>query len=119
MWTFGGIQIFTQDMVEGDSQEIARLQPLASGTVYHIFGYEFDTGKVTAVVVGSGDKNSLKQLTRTGLSYDLIENVRTHGSYYLKNVSFKREPVIHQTIRDDLLCTADVYTAELELYRDE
>jgi hypothetical protein len=118
-WSLGGVTIFPQGIDDMYPQTIARLQPLASGTIYHAFGWESDIKKISALIVGSVDKIALRDFTRTGLTYSLFNDTFDWGTYYVKGVSFKYEPVVFQTIRPDLSCEATVYSCEIELWKIE
>lgn len=121
MWYIGNTKIVVTDFNESDSQIIARLQPLASGTVHHIFGYEDPIVKLSAVIIGDADKDAIRGYSKTSLSYSLTLDdgvtVTDYGDYLVKSVSTKREPVIKQSIREDLDCRSAVYSAEIELFR--
>jgi hypothetical protein len=118
-WTIGSVQIFPTSIDDAFGQTIARLQPLASGTIYHVFGYEDDIKKMSAYIVGSADRLALIDYTRDATTHDLYNNTSFWGAYYIKNIAFKFEPIAYQTIRPDLACTDTVYTIEMELYKNE
>jgi hypothetical protein len=117
MWTFNNIRIFTQGLTGGKSQTIARLQPISGGTVFQTFGYENEIYKVTCLVVGETDLNSIRALLETGSTYDLTGYEGSYGNFYLKSLSWSRVPVTYQTIRTDLVCTSPVFNVELELHK--
>jgi hypothetical protein len=120
-WYFGSAEMTVTEKSDANNQIIARLQPLASGTVHHIFGYEDQTSKITAVVVGNTDKDLLVSYTKTAddysLYYDSGVTTTIYGNYLLKGLSIRRENVIKQSIRQDLACDAPVYSVELEVYK--
>ena len=119
MWTLNSIRLFVQNFPENDKQIVARLQPLKSGTIHQIFGYEDTIYTLSAVVVGNADKDSLKALSKTGLSYDLVTPYGTIEDLIVNNVSVKqRLGVICQTIRTDLDLESPVFDVEIELYKD-
>ena len=118
-WTLGSVQIFPTSIDDTFGQTIARLQPLASGTIYHTFGYEYDIKKISAYIVGIADRLALIEYTRDAATHSLMNNTSSWGDYYVKTVAFKYEPVAYQTLRTDLACTDAVYTVELEVWKDE
>lgn len=118
-WTLNGIRIFTQKLSSGVSAIIAKLQPLAAGTVYQSFGYETNKVKLVVLVVGDDDLNSIKSLTESGnYAYELIGPEGSMGEFYVSSVSAERERVISQTLRPDLDCEAPVYTVDIELLEE-
>lgn len=120
-WTIGSITIIPQSIDDGFEQVIARLQPLASGTIYHTFGYEYDIKKISAYIVGTPDKLALINYNRTGLTYTLLNDIYSWGDYYVKGVQFKFEPVVFQTMIIDANhdCTDNVFTVDLTLWKNE
>lgn len=116
MWTYNGIRIFLQEQAGNGEQIIARLQPLSGTTVKQFFGYTEPIHKLNAIIVGDTDLSALKTCRTTGLAYDLVLDGDTIGSYSLKSISWNRIRTISQTMRNDLDCTAPVYSVELELY---
>ena len=115
-WYFNSIRVFAQELTEDTKQIIARLQPLNTTTVHQVFGYEGDVYKLNCKVVGNTDKNALKALARTGLTYEL-NNGTDLGDYYLSNISVQLGTSIYQTLRLDLACESPVYNCVLELYK--
>lgn len=118
-WSLNGIRLFVTEYGNDYKNIIARLQPLGGGTIYHVFGYEFTTSKLSAYIVGDADNASLKALTRTGNSYSLISDQGAYGNFLVNGVSLKRTNSICQTLRPDLATTAPVYIADIELFHDE
>lgn len=119
MWTIDSIRVFPQNIDDSYEQSVARLSPLASGTIYHTFGYEFGVKKLSGYIVGGVDKAAIIELTRHGLTYALYHDDDWWGDYYVKSASFKMEPIAYQTLRPDLGCNATVYTVDMDLYKDE
>lgn len=120
-WVLGSTQITLLEKTDTNGQIIARLQPLASGTVHHIFGYEDQTSKLSALVVGETDKAALASYTTDASAHDLYYtngfDTDDYGDFLVKNISFRREPVVKQSIRQDLNCREPVFNCEIELYR--
>lgn len=117
-WTIDSTRIFVQDITQDVQQTIARLQPLASGTVYQVFGYELAIIKINAYVVGATDINALRAMSADGVAHTLTDSY-TGGtaSVYVKSITTKRVRTICQTIRSDLATDSPVYTVDLELYK--
>jgi hypothetical protein len=119
-WTINSQRIYVQKISDGVKQIIAKLQPLSGGTVYQAFGYETNTLKLSAIVVGEANKNSIKDLTETGLSYELLSPEGDLGDFYVSSVNADRNNAVWQSITTsgDLTCTSPVYNVEIELYED-
>lgn len=119
VWSLGGTRIYVQKYAGDVKAIIAKLQPLAGGTVPQSFGYETNARKLVGIVVGDDDLNHLKSLTMSGgYSFTLSSPEGDRGDYFVESVSEDREPVIYQTMRPDLDCEAPVYTVELVLLED-
>jgi len=118
-WTYGGTRIFVTESAEDSEQIIARLQPLAGDTVLQVFGYTTPISKLGCYIVGDTDKNHIESLVASGVSFELVNYDGVVGDFYLKNVSIKQIYSICQSLRTDLPETANVYIADLELYKDE
>ena len=118
-WTYNSVRIFVQSYDLGGNNTIARLQPLASGTVYQHFGYELDILTLTAYVVGNDDAYDLRMADRSSSSYALVTPYGAAGNFYLKSLNLKLEKGICQTLRTDLADDAPVFLAQIELYIDE
>lgn len=116
-WYLGGIRIYVSDDVRGVKQTIARLQPLASGTIHHVFGYETETIKLQAKVVGETDMMSLQALTTLGASTTLTTDLGDI-TVLVSTVAPKRDRSISQTIDTTKACDAPVYTVDIEAYRE-
>lgn len=118
-WALGGTRIFVQKISGGVKNIIAKLQPLAAGTVYQNFGYETNAKKLVGIIVGDTDLQQLQSLTTSGGdSFELTSPEGSLGYFYVETVSEDREPVINQTMRPDLDCDAPVYTVEITLLED-
>lgn len=121
-WTFGGTKLVVTKVNDSAVQAIARLQPLASGTLYHHFGYEFLVKKLSAYIVGQTDKNTFINYSRTGDSYALINPAGyTLGDYYIKNVNFDMQSSIFQDflVDADHDCDDQIFVMDMELFKDE
>lgn len=116
MWTFNGTRIITQDLDDNSKQIVARLNPIQAGTIYHVFGWDEPIVKVGGIVVGDTDRDALKALTQTGLTYVLSGPEGIMGDYVLNSVTFKRLMCICQTMRPDLPEDSPVYNVDMELY---
>ena len=115
-WSLDNIRIFVSESKEEAGQIVPRLQPLASGTVLQVFGWESDVRTLGAIVIGDTDKNALKQLRTTGSSYTLLSPEGDLGDFFVKNVSVTRLPAVCQTIRTDLDPESPVYQVDIQLY---
>lgn len=118
MWTYNSVRIFVQDYGLNDKNIIARLQPLASGTVYQHFGYEHPIENITAYVVGNDDLYDLRMAAKTHLSYELVTPYGSAGNMFLNNLNSKLQKGTCQTLRPDLAETAPVFIVDMELYPD-
>jgi len=118
-WQLGATRIFVQDISDGVKAIIAKLQPLAGGTVYQTFGYETSGIKLGGLIVGSGDMIHLKSLTTSGnASFELDSPEGDLGDFFVESVTAKREKTISQTLRPDLDCDAPVYAVDIDLLED-
>ena len=115
MWYIDTTRIFVSDNDEETGTIIARLQPIVSGTVLQVFGYEKPIVKLKGIIVGSGDQNTLKGYGRDG-SLHTISGPYGATNYYVAKVSTSQMMSVKQTVRQDLDETAPVYQFELELY---
>lgn len=119
MWTINGIRVFVTEFGNNYKQITAKLNPLGGGTVYHTFGYDFVTSRLSGWIVGDTDNSAIRGLTRTGTSYALISDQGAYGNFLVNNVDVKRVNSICQTLRPDLDEDAPVYQIEMELFLDE
>ena len=116
-WTINGIRVYTQEYNESVRQQIARLQPLAGGTVLHIFGYEEPIIKIRGKVVGSGNFELLKATTTLGTTVSFVSDLDTKNVTVL-NVTGSRDRSISQTIDILQACDSPVYSVDVEVYQD-
>jgi hypothetical protein len=119
-WVLDNVRIFVQDKNDTFLQTIARLQPLNSLTVHHIFGEESEVVGINAYIVGSGDRQTIIDMDRDGAVHVLSG---PYGIYYddmlVHSAKFKLTNSTCQTLRTDLPEDSPVYIVDLELYRDE
>lgn len=120
-WSFDGVAIYVQGIDDSGSQIIARLQPVNNKTILQIFGWESDIYSLSSIVVTDADRDALKALRKTGLSYSLSGPEGVIDSFFLKNFKASRTKSVNITIfdRPGLDSTSPVYTVEMELYLDE
>jgi hypothetical protein len=116
-WMIGSTRIYVLDENETVKQQIARLQPLSTGTIHHIFGYEDAIIKISCKVVGKTNFDALKALRATGVTTTLTGDIETR-TVYVSSVDGKRNRAYWQTL--DILqdCTTPVYDVELELFEE-
>ena len=117
-WSLDGIRVFVDKYTVANKQIIARLQPLAGGTVQQIFGYEGNIDKIGGTIVGNDDKNAIRALARSGNSYTLVSPEVGLGDYFVSDVQLTRVQCICQTLRPDLDADSPVFTFEITLFRD-
>lgn len=117
MWVLNNIRIYVDTKQDAVRQNIARLQPIAGGTIHQTFGYELPTVKIGGIIVGEADKDSLEALATTGATYTLSGYGTDYGSFYVSSVGFNRMKSISQNLRQDLDCTAPLYYVDVELYK--
>ncbi len=115
-WYLDDVRIFVQEKTNDDKQVIARLTPLANGTVLQVFGYEDTIMKLSALVVGSGDIGKLIAKAKDGVTHTLHYPESVSDAVYVNSLTVKRNKAGFQTIRPDLDCQTQVYTVDLELY---
>ena len=118
MWTYGGVRIFVQDIGDDATQIIARLNPIAGGTVMQIFGWDDPIYKVDGMIVGETDHLALRDMLNDASVYALVTPETTISGFLLSKASFKRIYTVSQTLRQDLDCSAPVYDVSLELFLD-
>lgn len=117
-WTYNGVRIFVTDIQDDVQQIVARLNPVAGGTVLQVFGWDDPIYKVDGKIVGEDDHLALRNMRDDGVAYDLITPETTISGLILSKLSFKRVYTIGQTLRTDLDCTAPVYDVNMELFQD-
>jgi hypothetical protein len=117
-WRLDGIRIFTQDNTSGAKAIIARLQPLSGGTTLQVFGYENPIIKLSAIVIGTDDRDALENLTKTGNDYTLVTPYGSDSFYVASFNSKQRLGIISQSILVDNShsCYDPVYDVEVELF---
>jgi hypothetical protein len=115
-WTLAGTRIFVQEDNLDGGQIIPRLQPIAGGTVLQIFGYESPTRNLSALVVGTADRDTLMALTQDGNVHALISPEGVTYNCYVQKFSSKRLMSICQTLRSDLASDSPVYSVTALLY---
>jgi hypothetical protein len=118
-WVIDTTRLYVQEINDSGKEIIARLQPIASGTVNQTFGWESPIWKVSAVVVGYTDHDAIEEMYKTGNKYMFSGVGMDFGDFYVNSVSFKRRNIYCQTLRQDLSSTEPVYDLTLELYFDE
>lgn len=116
-WMLGSTRIYVIDESETAKQQIARLQPLASGTIHHVFGWEDPIIKVSCKVVGLDNFNALKALRATGITTTLQGDIENR-TVYVSSVDGKRNRAYWQTLDIIQDCTTPVYDVELELFEE-
>lgn len=117
MWTLNNIQITVIDLKEEYEPIIAELQPLASGTVYHYFGYISPRFPLQCLVVGEADKNSVLALANTGVPYTLAFNASGIGNFYVKKASASWMTSYAQSFRPDKPRESLIFRIGLDLAR--
>ncbi len=117
-WTFNSIRIYTQKFESGDINMIARLQPIANGTVLHHFGYQDGILRVSALIATDAALASLKATAKTSSTYALVAPEGAVGSFYVKGVRSSRTNSVNTKLFDQpgLDCDVPMYTVDLELY---
>lgn len=113
-WYLESVRIFVTNFSGSGKQIIARLQPLAGGTINQVFGYETETKKLKGFIVGEDDLNSIKYMVISGATPTLTGNGIGYGDYYISSFSWNRLNVIAQTLTSD--CDAPVFEFDMELY---
>ena len=116
-WTLGGTRIFVVDKSSEYRQIIARLQPIASGTVYHIFGFENPIFKISAYVVGESDLSDLGAMYNDAALH-VFSGPVGFANFYVNSLSVKDQKWVKQTIRPDLDCETNVYLVDIELFQE-
>jgi hypothetical protein len=120
-WQLNSTKIFVQKIPGGVKQIISKLQPLDVGTVFQAFGYETNSIKLSAITVGTTNRDALRALTTTGSSYALLDsNGSSLGNFYVASVTDDRINCISQTLdlSGGLTCDSPVFNIEMELSED-
>lgn len=115
-WTIGGERIYVHAIKNKAKNIIARLNPIASGTILHRFGYDDDIYNIEATVVTTSTKNTIKGFAKSGSTYTLVGDEGTIGNFYVSSFDSDRYEQPYQKIRTDLPVTTPVYKIQLELY---
>jgi len=120
MWMIDSTRIYVQDFNRTNNQIVAKLQPISSKTVYHIFGDESEIINLEGIVVGNNDRNYLKSIVHDGNLHSLTGYYSiSYNDIIIHSVKDKLLKTICQTIRPDLGADAPVYSVSIELYRNE
>ena len=120
-WSLDGTQIVVSKSTNSAAQAIAKLQPLASGTVYHVFGYQDLVKKLTALIVGYPDQLALISMNRDGVTHTLSGAGGYLGEYYVSSIESDMQQVSYQTflLDDKHTCEMPVFQISLELFKEE
>lgn len=119
MWTLGGVRIYVQKLPISRKPIIARLQPLTTKSIHQYFGSESPIYKLSGIIVGDTDKNSLDAMSKAGIGAELIGPYGSMGTCLISNIQFNDTGAIWQSIRTDLPCNSPVYDIEAELWLNE
>lgn len=120
MWYLDSTRFFVQQFEVSDKQIIARLQPLAGGSVHHVFGYETPVLKVSGITVGATDRDAIRAMARTGTTHTLTFDGNTIiGAALVSSVTATKRNMVCQTLRPDLPEDSPLYDIELEMWVDE
>jgi len=119
MWYYNNVRIIVQDFQSSDEQIIARHNPIGAGTVLHYFGSDDQIVNLNALVVGTGDYETLRAMKDDQAEYALQSPWFQNTNYVLKALKFKGMLTNCQTLRPDLPIDAPVFELDIELYRDE
>ena len=114
-WSLNSIRIYVSNEAGGGKQIMPILQPLAGGSVVQFYGYETTTKQISGLVVGATNKNALLVLKETATAYTLTSPEGSLGSFYVKDVKYKREPIVYQTIDTTQTCETPVYSVDIDL----
>lgn len=115
MWYLDTTKIIIQKRNSTSNQIIARLQPLAAGTILQSFGYESEMPKLSGKIVGDVDKAALTAMTKD-YALHTLSGPNIYNNFYVKSFTYKQIYSTAQTIRPDLSCSSVVYDVEIELY---
>jgi len=120
-WKFNSTRIYVQQLETSNEQIIARLQPLDTGTVLHIFGYDSEKLNLGGLIITTTDEEALVALSKTGLSYTLSGPEGNLGDWFVKSVKTKRNDYSFTKLFDRPLlgCEEPTYQLQMELYIDE
>lgn len=116
MWLLNNIRVFVQDRPNQSPQkQIALLQPLNGGSIYHLFGYKKASYSLKGKIVGDADKSAIENLAKDGTTVTVSGYGTLLGDFLINSAKFTQDFSICQTLRTDLDSDAPVYTFELEL----
>ena len=116
-WLLDDTRIFVVDQSTDDKQIIARLQPVASGSVYHVFGWESQIRKLKCYVVSGGNVLDLRGMVKDGIVHTLTSPWDA-VDYYVGSVNGKQLHSVCQTF-DTTKPTDDVvWELDLELFKE-
>jgi hypothetical protein len=119
-WTLGGNRIYVQKSTEGSSQIMARLQPLAGGSVIQSFGYDSTIRSLGGLIVGDTIKDAIAGYSKDdGTVHALVSPEGSLGNWIVKSFSVNRTNSTCQSIDQAQPETAPVYEFELELWRED
>jgi hypothetical protein len=120
MWYLDTTRIYVTDIGGNYNQTIARLQPIASGTIMQYFGYESATVAIQCKVVGITNLDNLRHMRMSGTSYALTTpyDTGTHYPYAVNSIKWKLDKTVCQTLDTTQSGTVPVYTVDLELFYD-
>jgi hypothetical protein len=116
-WEFNNIRVYVQDLNDTDIQEMAKLNPFGGGSIYHRFGYQDPTTKITGIIVGLDDRDALRVCKTDGNYYALNTPWGLWCSGYLKQMSSKLRNSYCQSMRGDLPDDSPVFDVELEIWQ--
>jgi len=119
-WYLDSTRIFAQDLADDAGQSIAQLNPYNGFTIYHVFGKKSKEFKISAIVVGNTDRDSIRDMSRDGSLHGLETWEGETISGYVRDVSFKRSKgIICQSMREDLPASSPVYNTSVVFLVDE
>lgn len=118
-WTYNSIRIYVNELNDTDIQEVAKLTPFGGGSIYHVFGYQDPATKISGIIVGLDDRDSLRACKEDGGIYELDTPWGVWCSGYLKQLTSKLQNSYCQTMRADLPDKYPVFVVELEIYNEE
>ncbi len=118
MWLINSVRLYVQQLEDGEGEIIPRLQPLNNRTQLQFFGREAPVIKVQAKVVGSGNLESIRTLSRNQTECTLAGYDFSYANLYIKGFNYQIDPAALQTIDTTQDCETPVYTLTMELYQD-
>lgn len=118
MWLINGNRLYVQQVENGESEIIPRLQPLNNRTVLQFFGRESPILKVQAKVVGTTNLESIRTLSRNQTLCTLSGYDFYYTDLYIRGFNYTIDSASLQTIDPLQDCETPVYTLTMELYQD-